>query len=136
MYFEDILETKKLKSVGRRVTQEQINAFAIAGGDENPLHLDTTKLTIAHGELMAAIMTALGAQMIGYENIFRHHSTSTEFVSSMRPGDLVSAEMWIKEVEDERKRFAVVRFGTELKNQNDNLLAEGERVLTIFKRPR
>ena len=76
----------------RTVTQEQINAYAEASGDHNPIHVDPDFAravglpgTIAHGLLDMGILTEAVARWAGsYDRVL---SVSCRFSKPLLPGD-------------------------------------------------
>ncbi|WP_416898121.1 MAG: MaoC family dehydratase [Minwuia sp.] len=86
------------------VTEERIQAFADASGDDNPLHLDedyakTTmfKGRIAHGMLSGSFLsTIFGTIFPGPGGIYL--SQNMKFVAPVRVGDKVTARAEIDEV--------------------------------------
>lgn len=79
----------------KKITQEQINKYADASDDHNPLHIDpafaeTTffKGTIAHGLLSAAFINEMMVKYFGmcWE---RSGDVSMTFLSPVRPGDTI-----------------------------------------------
>jgi acyl dehydratase len=78
----------------RVVTQEQINAYAQASGDANPIHLDAAFArsaglpgTIAHGLLeMGILAEAVGRWAGGYARLA---SLSCRFSKPLFPGDTI-----------------------------------------------
>lgn len=76
----------------RRITQAQIDAYAEASGDHNPIHVNDTFArsvglpgTIAHGMLSMAIMTeAVSRWCGGHENVL---SIACRFSKPLFPGD-------------------------------------------------
>lgn len=80
-------------SARRHVTQEQINAYAEASGDHNPLHVDPafaagTPLggTIAHGMLVLAWLSALMTDAFGRDWAVGG-ALRIRFRAPARPGD-------------------------------------------------
>ena len=97
-----------LTELTRLVTQEQINAYADASGDYNPLHIDPefaakTELggTVAHGMLILAYLSEFMTENFG-ENWINSGSLSARFKGAAYPGDtiLVSGKVTGVEYED------------------------------------
>ncbi|HEY95934.1 MAG TPA: MaoC family dehydratase [Dehalococcoidia bacterium] len=97
-----------LTELKRLVTQEQINAYAEASGDYNPLHIDPefaakTELggTVAHGMLILAYLSEFMTENFG-KNWINSGSLSARFKGAAYPGDtiLVSGHVIGVEYED------------------------------------
>ena len=98
-----------LSELKRLITQEQINAYAEASGDFNPLHIDPefaakTELggTVAHGMLILAYLSEFMTENFG-ENWINSGSLSARFKGAAYPGDtiLVSGNVNNIEYEDD-----------------------------------
>lgn len=98
----------KLTELSRLVTQEQINAYAEASGDRNPLHIDPefaakTELggTVAHGMLILAYLSEFMTVNFG-KNWINSGSLNARFKGAAYPGDsiLVSGKVSGVEYED------------------------------------
>jgi acyl dehydratase len=83
----------------KRVSQEQINAYADAGGDHNPIHLDPAAAravgldgTIAHGMLSMAFMGQLVTDWLAARSTPGGWVTKlrTRFQAMVRPGDTLT----------------------------------------------
>jgi acyl dehydratase len=90
----------------RVVTQEQIDAYAIASGDHNPLHTDpafaaTTALggPVAHGMLVLAWLSALLTAHFPADWP-AHGSFRIRFRAPARPGDRLEVGATVRRVED------------------------------------
>ena len=88
----------ELPTVSRRITQEQLKAYADASGDDNPLHLDAgfaagTRFggIIAHGMLTLAFVSEMMAAYLG-EPWLASSSLRVRFKGAAYLGDLV--ETW------------------------------------------
>jgi 3-hydroxybutyryl-CoA dehydratase len=90
----------------RRVTQEQVNAYAGASGDHNPLHTDpafaaTTPLggTVAHGMLVLAWLSALLTETFGRDWL-TGGSFRSRFRAPARPGDELAVSITVRGIQD------------------------------------
>lgn len=90
----------------RHVTQEQIDAYALASGDHNPLHTDpafaaTTPLggTVAHGMLVLAWLSALLTDEFGEAWVARG-SFRIRFRAPSRPGDELNVSATVRTVQE------------------------------------
>ena len=113
-----------LAELRRLVTQEQINAYAEASGDYNPLHIDPefaakTELggTVAHGMLILAYLSEFMTENFG-ENWVNSGSLSARFKGAAYPGDtiLVSGKVNSVEYEDD---FILVECNVICNNQKE-----------------
>ena len=102
-----ILEGTALPELVRRVTQPDINKYAEASGDYNPIHIDeqfaaATPLggTIAHGMLVLAYMSEMLSATFGepWDSTGR---LSIRFRSPARPGDTLTVSGQVESVAEE-----------------------------------
>lgn len=116
----------EMTPLSRTVTQEQINAYADASGDHNPIHVDPDFAvavglpgTIAHGLLDMAILTESVARWAGgYEQVA---SVSCRFSKPLLPGQTITCSGRVIDV-DESNRTATLEL--------EATSSSGERVLT------
>ncbi|MBN6188320.1 MaoC family dehydratase [Aneurinibacillus sp. BA2021] len=116
----------------KTITEEDIVAFATLTGDVNPIHLDeefakTTffKGRIAHGMLTASfISTVLGTQLPGTNTIYL--SQNLKFKAPVKIGDTITAVAEVIEKRDDRK---LIKLRTNLLNQNQKVVVEGEAMV-------
>ncbi|MHA6691383.1 MaoC family dehydratase [Devosia sp. A449] len=107
--FED-LAVGMSASLSKTVTVADIEMFATAVGDFNPIHMDEewAKQTrfggrIAHGMLTGGIVSSvLGTRLPGPGNVYIKQTL--EFRAPVRPGATVEAEVRITKLEPERNR--------------------------------
>lgn len=108
-YFED-LTVGMTASLTKTISQEDIDMFATVTGDRNPVHVDeewaqTTRFKgrIAHGVLTAGLISAvMGTRLPGPGNIYLKQTL--EFQAPVKPGDVVTATVTIRELIPERRR--------------------------------
>jgi len=120
-------------SLSRKITEEDINNFAQATGDLNPLHLDEdyAKGTvfqgrIAHGMLVASLFSNLLAmQLPGAGTVYL--SQTLNFKKPVRIDDTITAEVEITAIDLEKGR---VTLATRCRNQDDKVVLEGEAVVS------
>lgn len=111
------------------ITQEQVDLFARATGDHNPLHSDeayaaTTqfKSRIAHGVLLSGIVSGvIGMKLPGLGTIARE--MSSKFLQPVYPGDTVTVAAEVTEV-NAKLNIAVIDF--KVKNQKGQLVGKGQ----------
>jgi acyl dehydratase len=122
------IEVGHSASYTRIVTADDIQKFAEATGDMNPVHLDEAyasktlfKHTIAHGMLSAGyISAALGTRLAPHAVVI-YLSQNLRFRAPVSAGDTVTATATVTAVDTERNR---VTLDTVVTNQ------EGKEVLT------
>ena len=90
----------------RSVTQGQIDAYAQASGDDNPLHTDpafaaTTPLggTVAHGMLILAWLSDLLTDSLG-ERWAAGGAFRIRFRAPARPGDRLELSATVRSIQD------------------------------------
>jgi acyl dehydratase len=116
----------EMTPLSRTVTQEQINAYAEASGDHNPIHVDPDFArsvglpgTIAHGLLDMAILTESVARWAGgYEQVA---SVTCRFSKPLLPGQTVTCTGRVIDVDDSNRTATLELEATS---------SSGERVLT------
>ena len=109
------LEIGMIRDLSKVVTDEDIEMFAQVSTDRNPVHLDDDYARdtifegrIAHGMLTAGLISAvIGEQLPGHGTVYL--SQSLKFMAPVRPGDRVTAEVEVLDIEHSRRR---VQLGT------------------------
>jgi acyl dehydratase len=112
--------------LARTVSQDQINAYADASGDHNPIHVDPDFArsvglpgTIAHGLLDMGILTEAVARWAGgYEKVA---SVACRFSKPLLPGETVTCTGHVVDI-DESTGLATLEV--------EAVSSSGERVLT------
>ncbi len=112
LYIEDI-ENGIERRLSRIITDAEIEAFAVASGDRNPLHFDDNhakdtifKGRIAHGILTASLISAvIGEQLPGHGAVYL--SQTLKFRAPVRPGDKVDVICVVKDVIREKRRIVL-----------------------------
>ena len=127
LFIEDI-DIGTERGLSRVITDAEIEAFAVASGDRNPLHFDDVhanetvfKGRIAHGILTASLISAvIGEQLPGHGAIYL--GQTLKFRAPVRPGDKVDVVCTVKDLVREKARIVldcVCRVG-------DTVVLEGE----------
>ncbi len=112
---EDI-EIGMTRHLTKEVTDRDIEMFAEISTDRNPVHLDDDYARdtifegrIAHGMLTAGLISAvIGEQLPGHGTVYL--GQSLKFLAPVRPGDVVTAEVTVLEIDHSRRR---VQLGTQ-----------------------
>lgn len=107
------LEIGMMRFVEKEITDHDILAFAEISTDHNPVHLDEAYAQetifegrIAHGMLTAALISAvIGEQVPGHGTIYM--GQNLRFLAPVRPGDLVRAEVSVREIDYSRRRVGL-----------------------------
>lgn len=115
----------------REVVQADINKYAEASGDYNPIHINeefakATPLggTIAHGMLVLAYMSEMLARAFGDAWDSTGHF-SARFRSPARPGDKLEVAGNVESVSEEGD-IVVVTCSLSCRNQADEVVVSGE----------
>ena len=112
----------------RTVTEEDIELFAKATGDFNPVHLDQAyaektmfKGRIAHGVLsLGFISTVLGNILPGHGTIYL--SQEVKFLAPVKIGDTLTVRVEVLELLPEKNR---AKFRTICTNQDGKVVVDG-----------
>ena len=114
--------------ISKTITEEDIELFARATGDFNPVHLDAAyaektmfKGRIAHGLLSVGFFsTILGNIIPGHGTIYL--SQEVKFLAPVRIGDTITAKVEALELIPEKNR---AKFRTSCTNQDGKLVVDG-----------
>jgi 3-hydroxybutyryl-CoA dehydratase len=116
------------------ITAREIDLFAEATGDRNPVHLDeafaaTTQFggRIAHGMLTAGLVSAaIASKLPGPGSIYL--GQTLRFTKPVRLGDTVTVRLEIIEVITAKRR---VRLATVCTNQKGETVLDGEATVMV-----
>jgi 3-hydroxybutyryl-CoA dehydratase len=114
--------------ISKTITEADIELFAKATGDFNPVHLDQAyaektmfKGRIAHGLLSVGLLsTVLGNILPGHGTIYL--SQEVKFLAPVRIGDTITAGVEVIELISEKNR---AKFRTTCMNQDGKLVVDG-----------
>jgi 3-hydroxybutyryl-CoA dehydratase len=124
-------------SLSKKITDDDIRAFAEISGDCNPVHLDdqfaqTTRFgrRIAHGMLGASLISAvLGNQLPGKGSIYL--SQSLQFLAPVYVEDTVTARVSVTRIKEDKQ---IVVLETVCENQHGEVIIRGEAVVLVEDR--
>jgi 3-hydroxybutyryl-CoA dehydratase len=133
----DEIHVGDVAELAKTVTESDIALFAGVTGDFNAVHIDAEAAKksvfgerIAHGMLSAGFISAvLGMRLPGSGSIYL--SQTLRFTKPVRIGDTVTARVEVVEVIAAKRR---VRLATTCRNQNDEVVVEGEAVVMMENR--
>jgi len=114
--------------ISKTITETDINDFAKATGDFNPVHLDQSyaektifKGRIAHGLLSVGLLSnILGNILPGHGTIYL--SQEVKFLAPVRIGDTITATVEVLELITDKNR---VKFKTICTNQEGKVVIDG-----------
>lgn len=121
-------------SVSKTITDNDIQKFADASGDHNPLHLDEefAKQTrfgrrIAHGMLGASLISAVIAhELPGQGSIYL--GQALRFLAPVFPGDTITATVTVISVREDKP---ILSLETVCTNQRDEVVISGEATVLV-----
>jgi 3-hydroxybutyryl-CoA dehydratase len=107
------LEIGMSRHLRKEVTDRDIELFAEVSTDRNPVHLDDAYARdtifegrIAHGMLTAGLISAvIGEQLPGHGTVYL--GQTLKFMAPVRPGDVVLAEVSVREIDHSRRRVTL-----------------------------
>lgn len=122
------LEVGQTASFEKTIGERDIQLFAAMSGDRNPVHLDAEfargtlfKERIAHGMLSGALISAaVACTLPGPGTIYL--GQTMRFARPVKIGDTITVRVEILEKLPKNR----VRVGTNVFNQNEELVVEGE----------
>jgi 3-hydroxybutyryl-CoA dehydratase len=121
-----------MTSVVRAITQEQLQAYAGASGDHNPIHVDPAFAaqtpfggTIAHGML---ILATIGELMhdLHPDAWLATGQLKVRFKAPTRPGDTVTAS-----AEQTKQHDGRIEYTVQCANQHGEALIEGRASVAV-----
>ncbi len=132
----DIHQGDNLPSVVKYITQKDINLYAEASGDFNPIHIDEafaaqTPLggTIAHGMLVLAYVSELMATAFG-ESWLSMGKLSARFKAPARPKDTITVSGKVDSIEH-KEGASYVNCTVEARNQSGEVVVAGEAAVKL-----
>jgi len=128
-------KTGDTASISKTITDNEIQKFADASGDHNPLHLDDEFAKsarfgrrIAHGMLSASLISAVIAnQLPGQGSIYL--GQTLKFVAPVFPGDTITARVTIISIRDDKP---VMKLETVCANQHGEVVIKGEATVLVY----
>jgi 3-hydroxybutyryl-CoA dehydratase len=116
------------EQISKTITESDIELFASATGDFNPVHLDQAyaektsfRGRIAHGLLSVGLLSAvLGNILPGHGTIFL--SQEVKFLAPVKIEDTITARVEVMELTPEKNR---VKFRTTCMNQDGKMVVDG-----------
>ena len=131
-------EGMNLPDIKKVITQENINLYAEASRDFNPIHIDEafakkTPLggTIAHGMLILAYVSQMMSAAFG-QSWLAGGKLSVRFKTPARPGDTITVSGRISGVEKSDGQTSI-RCDVLCQNQNGESVITGETNLRVEK---
>ncbi|MBI3555914.1 MAG: MaoC family dehydratase N-terminal domain-containing protein [Deltaproteobacteria bacterium] len=116
------------------ITREQLELYAEASGDKNPIHLDddVAKKTglpgvIAHGMLTMAFFGEFLHQALAAQGSGRVEELSCRFKAMAFPGDVITINGHVRTVDS-----TYVECDLEARNQKGDLTAIGHATLSVL----
>jgi acyl dehydratase len=130
-------EGAELPKVEKLITQEQIEKYASASGDFNPIHVDRAFAeasqfggTIAHGMLIAALVSEMMA--LAFEEAWAGTGRlKIRFRGPVHPGDTVTTFGRVKRVET-RDDIEDVICSVGVRKQNGEDAITGDATVTVI----
>ena len=125
-----------LPELSKKITQEDINHYAQASGDFNPIHVDEDFAresplggTIAHGMLVLSYLSQM--MTIAFEhNWLSGGKLKVRFKEPARPGDVITASGEIRNIEQEGNEIKV-HCNVLCQNQKGEAVITGESSLKL-----
>ena len=132
----DELELGEKAVLRRKITEEDIQRFAEATGDVNPLHLDEDyakntvfKGRIAHGMLVASLFSnIIGTRFPGPGTVYV--SQTLAFKRPVKINDTITAEVEVHRIDRDKERVVLY---TSCRNQDGDIVLDGEAIVSPKK---
>jgi len=132
----ELKEGMNLPEVKKTITQQNINLYAEASGDFNPIHIDEdfarkTPLggTIAHGMLILAYVSQMMGVAFGRTWLVGG-KLNARFKAPARPGDTITVSGKIRKLEKDGKQ-SIVNCDILCSNQKGEAVISGEASVEV-----
>ena len=132
----DLIQGEDLPSISKVITQENINRYARASKDFNPIHIDLdfakkTPLggTIAHGMLILSYVSQMMTEAFG-QNWLNSGKMGIRFKTPARPGDILAINGKIDSVVKDHDT-TLVTCQLKCSNQKDETVIIGDAQVKI-----
>ncbi len=132
----DLRQGDNLSSLVKHITQKEINLYAEASGDFNPIHIDEsfaaqTPLggTIAHGMLILAYVSEMMTEAFG-KSWLSGGKLSVRFKAPARPKDAITITGKINSIEHE-KGVSHINCDLESHNQKGEVIIVGKATVKL-----
>ena len=141
--FNEFKVGDEFTTASRTITEADVVTFAGLSGDFNPIHMDKEfaektpiKGRLAHGMLVFSIATGLGNQLGIYEGTtIAVLSMTINFKGPVKMGDTIHVEIKVIEKKESSKPDrGVVIFQTDVKNQRDEVVIDGQWVVLMTRK--
>jgi len=140
-YFGDLSPEDRFISVGRTITQADIQTFAGLSGDYNPLHTDEEWVRantafegrIAHGLLTLAIGSGIRTPGIDELQVLGYLEVQRQMKRPVYPGDTIRVTQTVEQLTPSRSRpgAGIVRLRVDTHNQHGELVQTGLDTLLV-----
>jgi 3-hydroxybutyryl-CoA dehydratase len=128
------IDTKKTFEFSKVLSAEDVESFAIASGDTQPLHLDDSqasktrfKKRIAHGILTAGVISAAIGTQVAPGQVVIYMNQSLKFLGPVYIGDTVTAKLNVISINAPRK--TVTLKASVINQSGDEILAGQSEVM-------
>jgi 3-hydroxybutyryl-CoA dehydratase len=125
-----------LPELCKHITQEDINLYAKASGDFNPIHIDEEFArktpaggTIAHGMLILAFASQVMTLAFG-KSWLTGGRFNVRFKTPARPGDTIAVQAKIKDIQSSIGQ-TIVRCDVQCSNQKGETVISGEAIVRV-----
>ena len=132
----EIQKGKSLPELAKNITQEDINLYAQASGDFNPIHLDEDFAkksglsgTIAHGMLILSYLSQMMTIAFG-QSWLSGGKLNVRFKEPARPGDVITVSGNVRNTEQEQSGIRVI-CNVLCQNQKGDIVITGESSLSL-----
>ena len=129
------IDTKKTFEFSKVLSAEDVESFAIASGDTQPLHLDDSqasktrfKKRIAHGILTAGVISAAIGTQVAPGQVVIYMNQSLKFLGPVYIGDTVTAKLNVISINAPRK---TITLKASVINQSGDEILSGQSEVMI-----
>ena len=132
----ELKEGSPLPAVIKKITQDNINLYAKASGDFNPIHIDADYArktpfggTVAHGMLILAYISQMLTSAFGQQWL-TSGKLNVRFRAPARPGDVITVSGSIRRIE-KGDGYQAIECNVLCSNQHDDPVIIGEAKVKV-----